>query len=400
MLMEMLWPLLGLICFLGICIETGYFYLLTLASSLPKRMKSTQDGHIKFAVAITANDEEGVIAGTIRTIRDADYPCELLQVYVAADHCSDHTAQRARESGATVFERNTGERAGKGPSLSWLFQRIFEHAEGIQGVAIFDADTSVDAQFFKVMSLRFAQGEIAIQGKHVIRNHREGWLPALIWAMFIIDNRYQNQGRAYLGLSAKNMGDSICFRADVLQRFGWGSGLTEDYAFRQRLLSEGICIAYEPCAIGYGNAVLDWRQAHAQRSRWLRGVQRANRGVASRLLRKGLTKRSLPILEGALQVVLPSYSTLTIFSVVLTTLSWLVSFLFPPWLSWAFTAVTLALFIFPFLNLALERAPGKAFLVILTGPVYILWRSWLKLYATLTEKDDTWIKTTRTPPEK
>jgi cellulose synthase/poly-beta-1,6-N-acetylglucosamine synthase-like glycosyltransferase len=394
--MDRLWSFFGLIFLAAVSIETGYLYLLTLASCLPIRLKPAPPDSVRFAVAITASNEEAVIADTIRTIQTADYPSEYLKIYVVADHCSDATAQHAREAGATVFERVAGERKGKGASLSWLFQRIFEQTDDIQAVAIFDADTSVDAHFFTVMSHQLAQGDIAIQGKHIIRNHRDGWLPSLIWAMFIIDNRFQNQGRANLGLSAKNMGDSICFRAEVLQRYGWGSGLTEDYALRQRLLVDGICIAYTPDAIGYGDAVLDWRLAHSQRSRWLRGVQRANRGITGRLLRQGLIRRSLPLLEGALQVIMPSYSTLTLLAVILTALSWLISTSLFSWLPWAFTGVTLALFFFPFLNLALEKAPVKAFLVILTGPVYILWRSWLKLYATLTEKDDTWIKTPHT----
>jgi len=398
--MDRILSFFGVICFVTVGFASVYLYLLTLASCLKIKGAHKLVDPIRFAVAITANDEEDVIADTIHTLLNADYPSEYFDVFVAADHCNDATAQRARDAGATVFERNTGIREGKGPALGWLFQRIFEQKEDVQAIAIFDADTHVDAQFFKVMSQRIGQGDVAIQGKHVIRNHRDGWLPALIWAMFIIDNRFQNQGRANLGLSAKNMGDSICIRADVLQRYGWGSGLTEDYAFRQRLLVEGIRIAYEPGAIGYGDAVVNLHQAQRQRSRWLRGVQRANRGIASRLLRQGIARRSLPMLEDALQILMPTYSTLTVLAVFLTALSWLVSSTLPFWLPWAFTAIAIALFIFPLLNLALERAPGKAFWVILTGPVYILWRSWLKLYATLREKDDIWAKTPRTQPKK
>ena len=92
------------------------------------------------------------------------------------------------------------------------------------------------------MDSRLAQGAQVVQGQHVIRNPDDGWFPALTWAMFLIDNRIQNLGRSNLGWSAKNMGDSICFRADVLRRLGWGEGLTEDYQLRQRLLLAGIAI--------------------------------------------------------------------------------------------------------------------------------------------------------------
>src|SRR5207237_7553717 len=133
-----------------------------------------------------------------------------------------------------------GPRGSKGAALRWLFARILDPdskwspAAPYDAVVIFDADTHVQRDFLRLMDARLSGGASVIQGQHRIRNPRDGWFPALTWAMFIIDNRLQNLGRTNLGLSAKNMGDSICFRADVLRRLGWGEGLTEDYAFRQQ----------------------------------------------------------------------------------------------------------------------------------------------------------------------
>ena len=129
--------------------------------------------------------------------------------------------------------------------------------------------------------------------------------------MFLVDNRFQNYGRDVLGWSAKHMGDSICFRADVLRQAGWGAGLTEDYQLRQRLLLEGIRIAYEPNAIGRGEAALTWAQARAQRARWLRGTHDASQEFAGQLLREGIRRRDGALLDGAVQAHLPSFSTLT-----------------------------------------------------------------------------------------
>ncbi len=217
-----------------------------------------------FALAIPAHDEAEVIRRTISTIRACEYPGDCIDIFVVADHCSDETAHYARQSGAFVYERNQGER-GKGPALSWLFPKIFEFGKEYQVVAVFDADTVVDPKFFDVMNARFIAGATVVQGRHVIRNPQAGWFPALTWAMFMIDNRFENLGRSNLGFSAKNMGDSICFRADILKKYGWGSGLTEDFAFRQKLLLEGIHISYEPDAVGYGDAALNWNEAAPQR---------------------------------------------------------------------------------------------------------------------------------------
>jgi cellulose synthase/poly-beta-1,6-N-acetylglucosamine synthase-like glycosyltransferase len=373
----------------------GYIYLLTLATLLPgPRFKLAGSAQTHFAVAIPAHNEAEVIQRTISTLQVCEYPADCIDIFVVADHCSDETALTARECGAVVFERNQGER-GKGPALAWLFQKIFESGKEYQVVAIFDADTVVAPEFFEVMNVRFAAGAKAVQGRHVIRNPQAGWFPALTWAMFIIDNRFENLGRSNLDFSAKNMGDSICFRVDILKKFGWGIGLTEDFAFRQRLLLEGIRIGFEPRAVGYGDAALNWKEAAPQRQRWLRGAYQASRKNARAMLAKGLAHLDLALLDGAVYAYLPSYSTLTLLASLFVVLSFLLRQQIWSWLPGAWLAVFILLFAFPLINLALDRAPLKAFLVILNGPLFIFWRSALSVYARFLRRQVDWVRTPR-----
>lgn len=60
----------------------------------------------RYAFFIAAHNEEAVIANLVRSIKDQDYPSELIEVFVVADACTDNTAQLAREAGAIVYERN------------------------------------------------------------------------------------------------------------------------------------------------------------------------------------------------------------------------------------------------------------------------------------------------------
>lgn len=382
--------------FVLVALPLGYLLVLAIASIFPLRRHRvpTTPAH-RFAVAIPAHNEEKVIAETVRRLRQLDYPAELFAIHVVADHCSDRTAELARAAGATAHERTDGPRTGKGAALSWLFARVLADP-GYDAVVVFDGDTRVAPDFLRVMDARLAAGDPVIQGQHVIRNPRDGWFPALTWAMFLIDNRFSNRGRVNLHLSAKNMGDSICFRADVLRKIGWGQGLTEDYQLRQRLLLEGIRIAYEPTAQGYGEAVLTWAKARAQRARWLRGTHDASKEFARTLLREGIRRRSLARLDGALQAYLPSYSTLTLVSGGLLALQLaavargaaIAPFALALWgLSFAI------LFVYPLFGLALERAPLRAYLTILTGPVFIVWRSWLAYRARFGTRDVVWVRT-------
>jgi cellulose synthase/poly-beta-1,6-N-acetylglucosamine synthase-like glycosyltransferase len=215
--------------------------------------------------------------------------------------------------------------------------------------------------------------------------------------MFLVDNRFQNLGRANLGWSAKNMGDSICFRAEILRKIGWGEGLTEDYQLRQRLLLEGIKIAYEPKAIGRGEAPLTWRQAQAQRTRWIQGARRSSQQFARHLLLEGLRRRDIALLDGALQAYLPSYSTLTMFCIMFLFLQLLINWqfgsVFSQYLLVAWAAVAAVLFFYPFSGLVLEKAPLKAYLALLSGPLFIIWRSWLAASLRFSKGTARWVRT-------
>jgi cellulose synthase/poly-beta-1,6-N-acetylglucosamine synthase-like glycosyltransferase len=193
------------------------------------------------------------------------------------------------------------------------------------------------------------------------------------------------------------MGDSICFRVDVLRQLGWGEGLTEDYHLRQKLLLNGIRITYEPAAIGYGEAPLTWAQARAQRARWLRGTHDASQQYVKHLIMEGMNRRNLALLDGALQASFPSYSTLSVLVLILLAIQVLVDYfiesihLGPLIGAWAAMAVTLL--IYPLVGLALERAPIKAYFAILSGPYFILWRTWLAFTSRFGRKQVTWIRT-------
>jgi len=392
---------LSVVALLGAALPLGYWLSLALASIRkrePTRANRQQPAH-RFVITIPAHDEAAVIAATVKRLQALDYPEDMFAVHIVADHCSDNTAAAARQAGATVHERNEGPRSGKGAALSWLFQRVLRD-ENCDAMIIFDADTRVDPQFLRVMDARLKQGDRVIQGQHIITNPDKGWFPALTWAMFLVDNRFQNLGRTNLGWSAKHMGDSICFRADVLRQIGWGEGLTEDFQLRQKLLLAGIRISYEPAAIGYGEAPLTWSQARAQRARWLRGTHDASRQFGRQLLKEAITRRDSALLDGALQAYLPSYSTLTMGGGLLLALQLLTNRLFgrvfSKLLVGAWSAFVAILFVYPLFGLALEKAPVRAYLAILSGPFFIVWRTWLAVSARFGSKKVTWIRTTHT----
>jgi cellulose synthase/poly-beta-1,6-N-acetylglucosamine synthase-like glycosyltransferase len=401
--------IISLIILLLITPPLIYWLIMALAAArpIPPTKTSARSPRHRFAITIPAHNEAPVIESTVQRLRELDYPSDLYAVHIVADHCSDDTAEMARRAGAMAHERREGPRSGKGAALSWLFQRVLaekDEQSGVDAVIVFDADTRVDPQFLRIMDTRLAQGDQVIQGQHVIRNPKQGWFAALTWAMFLIDNRFQNQGRANLGWSAKHMGDSICFRAEILRKMGWGEGLTEDFQLRQRLLLEGIRITYEPDAKGFGEAPQTWAKARAQRARWLRGTADAKQKLGPQLLQAALKTWNGPLLDGAMQAYFPAYSSLSLVALALLVLQVIAGLVWPgsitPGLLVTWLIVAVGLFLYPLFGLMLERAPLKAYLVILSGPVFMVWRTWLAISSRFAKKPITWVRTQHGGPPK
>ena len=103
------------------------------------------------------------------------------------------------------------------------------------------------------------------------------------------------------------------------------------------------------------------------------------------------------MLDGAFQAYLPSYSLLTAtttFFLILHVLGLrMFGLAIPQWLIMAWVVLLVTLFFYPLLALTLENAPAKAYLVILTGPLFILWRLWLTLVSRFGKRKTTWVRT-------
>jgi len=117
----------GLILLL-VTLPAVYLGMLALAAIPNRRVAPSAQPRHRFAIAIPAHNEESVIGQTVSIIKKMDYAPDLFDVLVVADHCSDQTAEIAREAGALAYERQEEPRGSKGAALRWLFQRTLEAA--------------------------------------------------------------------------------------------------------------------------------------------------------------------------------------------------------------------------------------------------------------------------------
>jgi hypothetical protein len=129
----------------------------------------------------------------------------------------------------------------------------------------------------------------------------------------------------------------------------------------------------------------------------LRGTRDTSQQFVKRLLFEGIKRRNLAMLDGAMQASFPSYSTLSVLALIVLTIQVGIDYfmgpIFLPSLISAWAAIVVTLLIYPLVGLAMERAPVRAYIAILSGPYFILWRTWLAFISRFGRKQVTWIRT-------
>ena len=137
-----------------------YYFIVGIYGFMPikdKHRKISNKIH-KFALIISAHNEEAVIGNMVESLKEMDYDDDSYDIFVIADNCTDKTALRAKEAGAIVYERTDKEKRGKGFALEWFFEKLYAMDKKYDYISIFDADNLVDPGFLKAMNNKANQG--------------------------------------------------------------------------------------------------------------------------------------------------------------------------------------------------------------------------------------------------
>ena len=139
----------------------AYQFVYLAVGLFGKGKQVRQDAKLhRYAAIISARNEEGVIGDLVKSLKEQNYPEELLDVYVIADNCTDNTAQVAADAGAIVYRRFNHVQVGKGYALDYLFHQLTEEGKNdYDGYFVFDADNYVDPNFVKEMNTVFDTGK-------------------------------------------------------------------------------------------------------------------------------------------------------------------------------------------------------------------------------------------------
>ena len=229
-----------------------------------------------FAFIIAARNESAVIGNLIKSIKQQNYPSELIDVIVVADNCSDDTAEIARENGAIVYERFNNMLVGKGYALDYAFNKINEDSGSYtyyDGYFIFDADNVIDRNYVREMNKVFDSGYNVITSYRNSKNFDTNWITSGYSLWFIREAKYLNNPRMMLKTSCAVSGTGFLVNSKIIDKNkGWKFNLlTEDIQFSVVNILEGEKIGYCENAMFYDEQPTTFKQSWNQRMRWSKG---------------------------------------------------------------------------------------------------------------------------------
>lgn len=263
----------GVMDIVGLLLGVAFLWstlVLLLGLSIRRRVLPKADRKLRFAVLICARNEERVIRLPVKSILMTSYPKELRDVIVLADNCSDGTAQKAREAGATVWEKTVPSH-GKGDVLKWGIDRV--RASGrYDAVAVFDADNIVSADWFTAMNDALNAGENIVTGRRLSSNATTNAISGWYTVYWDLMNELSNRVRTNIGLSSKLTGTGFAFRLEILGDEGWTTrSMVEDVEFTVISNIAGRRVCYVPEAEYADEQPVSLKHMWRQLCRWETG---------------------------------------------------------------------------------------------------------------------------------
>jgi len=211
-------------------------------------------------------------------------------------------------------------------------ERILKDAETGDGkvydaFTFFDADNRVSLNFLQKMNTELCSGNRFIQGYLGTKNPFDNWVTRVIYQSYAMTNRLWQLGKRRTGLPSQCGGTGFCIDADLLAELGWPmTTITEDLEMVCVLAQRGVFPVWSPEAVVYDEKPRSVRVAMRQRIRWMRGHFTNLFRFFIPLLRTGIRKRDVRVLDCALYLLYP----LSIFAVGIQSVLWLLgAFIIP-----------------------------------------------------------------------
>lgn len=255
----------------------------------------------KFMAIIPAHNEEAVVGDLVKSLKEQDYPKDLLDIYVIADNCTDKTAEVAKNTGAIVYERFDSTKKTKGYAMQWFLKQKIEENAPYDAFCVFDADNIAMPDFIKNMNKKLCQGEEVVQGYRDIKNPTDSWVAAGYALFYWTMHRFYHLARYNIGLSPLLNGTGFMVKFDVIKPDGWQTKtLTEDIEFSLINISEGRKLGWSTDAIVFDEQPIGFKQSWTQRMRWTVGHIQCFKLYTKQLAKNTIENKKMFIFDGLL----------------------------------------------------------------------------------------------------
>jgi cellulose synthase/poly-beta-1,6-N-acetylglucosamine synthase-like glycosyltransferase len=230
----------------------------------------------RVSVLVPAFNEAPVIAASIRSLLQLDYPD--LEILVIDDGSSDDTFARAAafegRHGTTQVRAIRKPNGGKADALN---VGIAEARGSL--ILCVDADSALEPDTLQRAVRHFANPAIGAVAGNVKVINRDKLLGALQALEYIEGLNMVRNAQAFFRAVNIVPGPLGVFRRDALLEMGGyhHDTFAEDCDLTLRLLARGWQICYEPGAVAYTEAPEELMQLLKQRYRWTRGILQALR---------------------------------------------------------------------------------------------------------------------------
>ena len=261
----------------------------------------------KTTILIPAHNEAAQIKQVIETL--LPQITEGDRIIVIADNCHDNTAELARSTGVTVWERENLTERGKGYALDYAMQRIKDDPP--QVLVILDGDCIVEPKTIEKIACKAIATGRPVQATYLMEQPENPSLKDNI-SMFSIKvkNSVRLLGLNRLGWHSLLTGSGMAFPWSLIEQVSLaGSKTTDDMQLTVDLALNGSTPIFCPDALVMGRLMKD-KDAQSQRSRWEHGHLEMILVEVPRLLRAFLKTGNLAALGLALDLSIPPLSLL------------------------------------------------------------------------------------------
>ncbi len=217
------------------------------------------------SVIIPAYNEERVIAKTLESILEADYPEK--EIIVVDDGSTDRTFEEASRFGGRVVVLRK-ENGGKHSALNYGAQ----FAKG-EILLVVDADTIIGRTSLREISKKFLDKDVVAVAGNVKVLNRNSWLTRCQALEYIISIQTFRRALDRFGAVTVVPGALGAFRKRILEEIGFydNNTLTEDFDVTVKALKTGFVVQGSSMALAYTQSPQTLADFYKQRMRWYRG---------------------------------------------------------------------------------------------------------------------------------